>query len=240
MTTATATTTDVSPDWRAASQAGSAAWAACTNPRAMIGNLRRRNISDRKLRLIAVAFARRVESLMTDPRALLALKVAERYADGLATDSALWSAGHKAEEDAVRSADPSEYRPEWAAVAATEHHPAAAAVDAAYQAIRPYTEGDLDGWNRECRVQCDLIRDIAGDPYAAASAVDPAWLAWNGGTVAQLARAIYTERAFDRLPILADALEDAGCTDDAILRHCRGGRPHVRGCWVLDLLLGLE
>jgi hypothetical protein len=49
--------------------------------------------------------------------------------------------------------------------------------------------------------------------------------------------AIYTDRAFDRLPILADALEEAGCTDAAILEHCRGPGPHVRGCWVVDLLL---
>jgi hypothetical protein len=66
----------------------------------------------------------------------------------------------------------------------------------------------------------------------------PEWLAWNGGTVPALARAIYAERAFDRLPILADALEEAGCTDAALLAHCRGPGPHVRGCWAIDLILG--
>jgi hypothetical protein len=63
---------------------------------------------------------------------------------------------------------------------------------------------------------------------------------WNESTVTELAQAIYTDRAFDRLPILADALEEAGCTDAAILEHCRGPGPHVRGCWVVDLLLGKE
>jgi hypothetical protein len=56
--------------------------------------------------------------------------------------------------------------------------------------------------------------------------------------VLAIAQAISDERAFDRLSILADALEDAGCTDNAILEHCRGPGPHVRGCWVVDLLLG--
>ena len=56
----------------------------------------------------------------------------------------------------------------------------------------------------------------------------------------QIAQAIYDDRAFDRMPILADALEDAGCTDRAILDHCRSEGPHVRGCWVVDLLLGKE
>jgi hypothetical protein len=56
--------------------------------------------------------------------------------------------------------------------------------------------------------------------------------------VLKLARAIYDDRAFDRLPVLADALEDAGCVERAILDHCRSGGEHVLGCWVVDLLLG--
>src|SRR5262245_6435275 len=68
--------------------------------------------------------------------------------------------------------------------------------------------------------------------------VDPVWLSWNGGTITKLAQAINNERAFDRLPILADALEDAGCTDAGLLAHCRGPGLHVMGCWVVDILLG--
>jgi hypothetical protein len=56
--------------------------------------------------------------------------------------------------------------------------------------------------------------------------------------VAQVARAIYDGRRFADLPVLADALEESGCTDEAILRHCRSGGEHARGCWVLDALLG--
>jgi hypothetical protein len=59
-------------------------------------------------------------------------------------------------------------------------------------------------------------------------------------SVISLAKAAYTDRAFDRLPILADALEEAGCTDAEVLAHCRGEGPHVRGCWVVDLILGKE
>jgi hypothetical protein len=64
------------------------------------------------------------------------------------------------------------------------------------------------------------------------------WLAWNDGTIPRLAQVIYQEQAFDRLGILADALEDAGCTDPVILGHLRGPGPHAQGCFVLDLLLG--
>lgn len=63
------------------------------------------------------------------------------------------------------------------------------------------------------------------------------WRTWQNGTVVQLARGIYEERAFDRMPYLADALEDAGCCELALLEHCRDGCLRVRGCWVLDLLL---
>jgi hypothetical protein len=70
--------------------------------------------------------------------------------------------------------------------------------------------------------------------------ITPAWAAWNDGTIPKLAQAIYEERAFDRLPILADALEEAGCDNADILAHCRQPGPHVRGCWVVDLLVGKE
>jgi hypothetical protein len=66
------------------------------------------------------------------------------------------------------------------------------------------------------------------------------WLTWEGGIVMGLAQAIDEERAWDRMPILADALEDAGCAESALLDHLRQGETHARGCWALDLLLGRE
>jgi hypothetical protein len=86
-------------------------------------------------------------------------------------------------------------------------------------------------------VQAGLIRCIFGNPFRPAT-VDPCWLTWNAGMVVQLAEMIYKERRFGDLPILADALEEAGCADEDILCHCRAPDEHVRGCWVVDLVLG--
>jgi hypothetical protein len=83
-------------------------------------------------------------------------------------------------------------------------------------------------------VQAQLLRDVIGNPFRPV-ALDPRWLT---STVVALAAGIYADRAFDRLPILADALEDAGCDSADILAHCRSDGPHARGCWVVDLVLG--
>jgi len=83
----------------------------------------------------------------------------------------------------------------------------------------------------------ELLRDVFGNPFRP-TPVDPAWLSWRDGTVAKLARAFYAEGRFGDLPVLGDALEEAGCDDPALLAHCRGPGPHSRGCWVVDLLLG--
>jgi hypothetical protein len=71
-------------------------------------------------------------------------------------------------------------------------------------------------------------------------AISPSWLAWNDGTVRRIAQAISDDRAFERLPILADALEDAGCVGADILGHCREPCEYVRGCWVIDTILATE
>jgi hypothetical protein len=87
---------------------------------------------------------------------------------------------------------------------------------------------------QEHREQASLLREIFGNPFRPVR-VDSAWLT---PTVVGLARMIYDDRAFDRVPQLADALEGAGCHDTAILGHCRLPGPHVRGCWVVDAILG--
>jgi hypothetical protein len=116
-----------------------------------------------------------------------------------------------------------------------------AAAEAAANHASPPAEGNRGAIHsgilvRERTEQCRLLRDVAGDPFRPA-ALDPSWLAWNSGTVVSIAGAAYEKQAFDCLPILADALEDAGCTDPAILGHLRGPGPHVRGCFVIDLIL---
>jgi hypothetical protein len=82
----------------------------------------------------------------------------------------------------------------------------------------------------------ELLREVFGNPFRPVS-ISRSVLAWNDGTVVKLARAIYDERAFDRLPVLADALEEAGCDHADLPGHCRAPGPHVRGCWAVDLLL---
>lgn len=81
-----------------------------------------------------------------------------------------------------------------------------------------------------------LVRDIFGNPFQRA-VFDPSW---RTEVVVGLARGMYEARDFGPIPVLADALEDAGCADIDILGHCRGPSPHVRGCWVVDLVLGRE
>jgi hypothetical protein len=89
---------------------------------------------------------------------------------------------------------------------------------------------------RESTAQTALVRDVFGNPYRPVP-LDPNCLT---PTVVTLARTIYDKRAFDRMPLLADALEDAGCHDPDIQAHCRQPGEHVRGCWAVDLLLGKE
>jgi hypothetical protein len=84
--------------------------------------------------------------------------------------------------------------------------------------------------------QADIIRDLFGNPFRPV-AIDPAW---RSGPALALATAIYDERLYDRSPELADALASAGCSDAAILGHCRSRSDHVRGCWVVDAVLGNE
>ena len=86
----------------------------------------------------------------------------------------------------------------------------------------------------ESAAHCQIIRDIFGNPFRPVVA-DPAWFTPK---VVVLATSIYSDRAFDRMPILADALEEAGCVNADVLLHCRSEGPHVRGYWVVDLVLG--
>ncbi len=93
-------------------------------------------------------------------------------------------------------------------------------------------------WNSvrdtQLKSQAHLLCDIFGNPFRPVT-LDPAWQTTN---VLALAEAVYNDRAFERMPILGDALEDAGCTSAEMLDHCRSGGEHARGCWVVDLLLG--
>ena len=99
---------------------------------------------------------------------------------------------------------------------------------------KPESSGYTSAFRRERERQAILFREIAGNPFRPMSLDDqrpaPAHV--------QLAQAVYDGRTFDRMSELADALEREGCASEEVLTHCRGPGPHVRGCWVLDLILG--
>ena len=193
-------------------------WLNCTNPNPMIAFLRGK-VSERKLRLFAVACCRLVWHEMTDERSRNAVEVAQRFADGKATRKELADA---------RDAAPPSYRTylrdgfpnndECAATAAAES--AAESIDAEELVWAAFFGEDMTVDGDGDMVAAFICRDIFGNPFRPV-AVNPAWLAWNDATVNRIAEGIYDERAFDRLPILADALEDAGCDNADILAHLR-------------------
>jgi hypothetical protein len=172
--------------------------------------------SDRKLRLFAVACCRRPGPTIYAARCAALLELAERLADGLARPEEVLAAR--------RIAYPHGF-------IATLEPNAEVAVDR--------VRGELGDGPGEVARQVGCVREVFGNPWRTAPA-DHSWQSWGRRTIPNLAQVIYDEREFDRLPILADAVEEAGCSDAAMLAHLRGPGPHVRGCWVLDLLLGKE
>jgi hypothetical protein len=195
-------------------------WLAETDPLRLLWGLRDR-ASDRKLRLFACAGCRRLWWLLRDPRSRTAVEVSERYADGLADAKELAAAA----QDARQAADEAEQ-----ARAAGWN----AARSAAVTADTPWAAAERVAG--QAAFDADLLRHVLGNPFHPLT-LDPAW---KTQTVVQLARSLYEERRFEYMPILADALEEAGCQDAAFLEHCRSPGPHVRGCWVVDLILGKE
>jgi hypothetical protein len=213
-----------------------AEWLTMTEPHLYLmypGNL----TSPRKRRLFACACCRRIWHLLTDPCYQDAVEVAERFADGLATKDHLAKA-----RAAARSLEYSLTPAGQAASAAfyvTELETPVNMLAPAVEVATAVRRAVPDSEEAEKLLQCAVLRDIFGNPFRPA-VIDLSWLTWNGGTVRQLAEVVCEEGRFADLPILADALEEAGCTEQDILDHCRQPGEHVRGCWVVDLLLGKE
>jgi hypothetical protein len=119
-----------------------------------------------------------------------------------------------------------------------------AVVQAPYEAAEALSwaaEGQSKGSYQATRAaedlaQIALLRDIFGNPYRAVTFPPQ----WRTDTALALAQQMYESRDFSAMPILADALQDAGCDSSDILDHCRGAGPHVRGCWVVDLVIGRQ
>lgn len=233
-------------------------WFDCNAPEPMLAFLGDR-VSARKLRLFAVACCRRISTLRNDEPSRNGAEVAERYADGGASDQELQQAHTAAVHSPAAGAAAGWQAPNpVAAATARVVNAVEAALGtetlAAMDAHDRWREAQIQMWDetideasiwlaatsakeRERKVQAFLLRDLLGNPFRA-SIIEPAWLTGNNKAVRKLAEEVYHQRAFDRLPSLADALARAGCTSADVLAHCRQPDEHVRGCWVVDLLLG--
>jgi hypothetical protein len=217
-----------------------AEWLACTEPVSMLKASRSR-FKHRKLRLFAVACCRSIWKMLPDQRSRCAIEVAEKFADERATGDQLRIAGADAEaahNDAFKTYGKVQSCIEWAAVYVAAPMAFRAAKNVSWMSSKPRMNGEVLV-RVEYLAQAGFVRDIFGNPFRPVS-INPAWLTWNNAAVPKLAQSIYDDRAFDRLPLLADALVAAGCTNEDILAHCRSGGEHVRGCWVVDLVLWKE
>jgi hypothetical protein len=217
-------------------------WNGCTDRAKMVFFLRGRGCaSDRKLRLLAVACCRRIWESLGDERSRKAGEVAEQYADGLASREQLVQARDEAREARRRLITPRQpyaWRAASVALDAVRDTASSAVLNAMSEAARVCNqENHNNEFPPEQERQADLLKCIFGNPIRAKPAIDPAWLSWNAGTVRRLAEDIYARRAFEELGILADALEEAGCSDAELLGHLRGPGPHVRGCFAVDAIL---
>jgi hypothetical protein len=208
-------------------------WLGCTDPTPMLEFLANR-ASHRKMRLFAVACCRRTCHLLPDERHRKAVDVAERFSDGQATDGELAVAEGQA-LDAVYVPDATEERAVFAASSA--YFLSLRSIGQSVVGIADEARQAAENETIEQSCQANLLRDIFGPLPFRPVTLDPAWLTPN---VQSLAESIYTDRTFERLPILADALSDAGCNNEDILNHCRQPGVHVRGCWALDSVLGKE
>jgi hypothetical protein len=221
-------------------------WFAATDPTPMLAFLQGK-VSDRKLRLLMVACCRCVLARMPDERCRFGVEVAERWADGTVTD---------AERTTAVAGTSAVWNETTVGIWEDGWHLHQMARLAHYTLVR---RGDLleDFAHETCVIigrmlstnRCEptavdvsahlagpvqFLHDIIGNPFRPFG-TDQSWLT---RTVVSLAREMYESRDFSTLPILADALQDAGCENADILNHCRGAGTHVRGCWVIDLLTG--
>lgn len=238
-------------------------WLSSTDPQAMLSFLRDRgSVSERKLRLFAVACCRDVLDIIDELEEAgiglgrPAVMAAERLVDGHATPAevlqgvddyvGLIDSGSSRDSQLLGGALPALARPAWdAAILASRHTNRARYREAESRGMRRRGERGLPSEESTAEAvaaaapiparHCAFVRDIFGNPLAPVTFLPE----WRTEAVVALARGIYEDRVFEILPVLADALEDAGCADPDVLGHCRGPNAHVRGCWVVDAVLGM-
>lgn len=241
-------------------------WLARSHAGKMLYLLSEQGGRERKLRLFTFACCERVRHLLSDPRLVRALDGLLAYADGRLDPAGLRELADEARQavreieaplrgldgmlryndicsaaSAVLCAVSSDYaRKDGPAgytlsTSSVSHFTRGARTNPVWESTQDRKLTDKVGDDEE-RVHAHLLADIIGNPFRPV-VFDPSWLT---STVVSLAQGIYAERASDRMPLLMDALMDAGCADEAVLEHCRGPNTHVRGCWVIDLLLAKE
>jgi hypothetical protein len=216
-----------------------AKWLACTESIPMQVFLPGK-ASERKILLSFLACCRRMWHLLADRRIRNGIEVAEQYADGQADDKEM-TAGLVAWGAWLYQGG----QPRW--IASYRSATTEIKMNIVYS-LKMETAIRVVGSRAKLlelgSEQCALFREIIGNPFRHVS-ISPSVLTWNDVTMVRLAQAAYEERRLpagtldtNRLRVLADALEEAGCTSDDVLGHLRGPGPHVRGCWVVDLCLG--
>ena len=224
-------------------------WLTTADPEPMLRFLKDR-ATTRKARLLVCAAARRNWENLPDPRSRRAFEVAELLADGMADADAIFTAERDAYAAVMDVLNRGDYMAPLDSLDANFclHD----TVELMWSLVRDrptlrtrlhnVTHRAMMWWlgvgkvsvrRPSPEVWCDLIRDIFGNPFRPV-AFNPRWR--TADTVG-IATGIYEDGAFDRLPLLADALMDAGCADEQVLGHCRSEGPHTRGCFVLDMVL---
>lgn len=249
-------------------------WLVETDADTLLKKSRFRNYR-RKCRLFAVACCHCIWTHFVDDRSSCAVEVAERHADGLASDEELqlaaldaheahtatlaalgkvgssieWGAAYAADSNPIHAANTVIWMVRWPRLQQVPLRPVFGSVPDLVPCILERRTGPLARLRGRWKItkvreplptgadhptQCRLIRDIFGNPFRPVT-FD---VEWRSSTAVALAKQIYASRDFSTMPILADALQDAGCENGDILKHCRKPGTHVRGCWVVDGILG--
>jgi hypothetical protein len=238
-------------------------WDACDKPLEMVKFLHEGGgLSPRKGRLCATACVRRIWPLLSHTRSRHAVELAERSVAEPSGEGDLCGASVRARQafdDDLYAEREGAARDLRISPAASAAYAASSAVNACYhgpdqvvrhlvlvlEAASPTGLPSDPAEVTETSAQAAILRDIFGNPFRPLTPLSPSLLAWSDGLVVRLAEAAYQHRSLpsghldpDRLAVLADALEDAGCTDASLLEHLRGQKPHVRGCFAVDSVLG--
>jgi hypothetical protein len=231
-------------------------WLHCVDPQKMLSRIGP-TASARKLRWFAVACCHQVWPLLTSSRSRNAVAMLEQLLDGPTDPAAFTLPEQLAASELSNPGKPISVHNAYAVHAvlavcdADALQAARRAAHAAADAVKHFAKesarrqgegparvpGSISPGAAARRSQCDWLRDIFAPPGLPLADVS-AWSESRNGLVSRMARAAYLDRTFMDLPVLADALEDAGCADTEILAHLRGPGVHVRGCWAVDLLLG--